>query len=363
LRGNVLKAAEYYQEAYRLYQSWHDEVRAAQIQANRGAMLIEYGKPDEGIDDIENAFPVLGKLRDRRFQILCLRARATYYRNQGRHKEAMRELNMGLQLASAQNLAEPMGLMRTFLAVSQLEMGEYDQARQSLLHALKDGTGRQITEARIRLARTYVRLGDFAQADEELQRAERELQASPNASRQSLLSLVRGEWAFESGRPSRELRASFERARAVVPEPLRELEPSAIEARAYLGFMHAGRLDLGRQMIRDSIRAAESLRQLSLQARCRLLLAEIETAQRRFRDAHELLNQIPREDDERTLGPDLRAQSHYLRGRLESAQGNIAAADQNAAAAQELIRKLEERLPQEYRALFAKRQTVRRLLR
>ena len=277
----------------------------------------------------------------------------------------MRELNMGLQLASAQNLAEPMGLMRTFLAVSQLEMGDYDQARQSLLHALKDGTGRQITEARIRLARTYVRLGDFAQADEELQRAERELQASPNASRQSLLSLVRGEWAFESGRPSRELRASFERARDVVPEPLRELEPSAIEARAYLGFMHAGdgRLDLGRQMIRDSIRAAENLRQLSLQARCRLLLAEIETAQRRFPEAHELLDQIPREDDERTLGPDLRAQSHYLRGRLENAQGNIAAADQNAAAAQELIRTLEERLPQEYRALFAKRQTVRRLVR
>ena len=121
-----------------------------------------------------------------------------------------------------------------------------------------------------------------------------------------------------------------------------------------------GRLDLGRQMIRDTYRAAENLRQLSLQARCRLLLAEIETAQRRFPEAHELLNRFLAKTMSGRFGPDLRAQSHYLRGRLENAQGNIAAADQNAAAAQEPIPNLRSGF---HSALFAKRQTVRRLVR
>ena len=104
--GNRLEAADYYQQAYKLYQSWHDESRAARIQANRGALLIEYGNPDEGILDVRNALSVSEKTGDRNFQTFCLRVIATYLRNQGRHKEAIDELNRGLAIARERNLAE-----------------------------------------------------------------------------------------------------------------------------------------------------------------------------------------------------------------------------------------------------------------
>ena len=358
--GNRLEAADYYQQAYKLYQSWHDESRAARIQANRGALLIEYGNPDEGILDVRNALSVSEKTGDRNFQTFCLRVIATYLRNQGRHKEAIDELNKGLAIARERNLAENVTVMTIFLALSQFQTADYDAARRSLLDALKDGTGRRSTEARIRLAQTYVRLGDFAAAEAELAIGERELRAAPNNELRALLSLVRGEWAHES-RHVAEARTSFEKASALWVETLPE--PSAVEARAYLGFMNAaaGRVDAGRQAIRTSIKAADELGHLSLRVRCRLLLAEIEIVQRNFGDANDLLNAIASDEGGRTIGPELRARTHYLQAKLQAARGDVAGAAASTEAARSLIRGLEAQLPENYRASFAKREAVQRL--
>ena len=76
-RGNWMKGADYYEEACRLYQLWHDESRALQIQANRGAMLIEYGKPEDGFRDVTNALLTSERLGDRNFSGL-LPPRAIY---------------------------------------------------------------------------------------------------------------------------------------------------------------------------------------------------------------------------------------------------------------------------------------------
>ena len=66
--GQRQTAAGYYQQAYKVYQSWRDELRAAQTQANRGAMLIEYGNPEEGLRDAQNARAVAESLKTRRFR-------------------------------------------------------------------------------------------------------------------------------------------------------------------------------------------------------------------------------------------------------------------------------------------------------
>ena len=95
--------------------------------------------------------------------------------------------------------------------------------------------------------------------------------------------------------------------------------------------------------------------------RCRLLLAEIEIVQRRFGDANDLLNAIASDEGGRTIGPELRAQTHYLQARLQAARGDVAGAAASTEAARALIRGLEEQLPENYRALFAKREAVQRL--
>ena len=41
--GNRSRASDYYQQSFRLYESLGDEARAAQIQANRAALLIQSG--------------------------------------------------------------------------------------------------------------------------------------------------------------------------------------------------------------------------------------------------------------------------------------------------------------------------------
>jgi serine/threonine protein kinase/tetratricopeptide (TPR) repeat protein len=362
LSGERQKAADFYQQAYKLYQSWHDETRAARIQANRGALLIEYGNPEEGILDVRNALTVTERLGDRRYQTFCLRVIATYCRNQGRLSEAIRELNRGLAIAKERNLADNVTVMTTLLALSQFDSGDYDSARQSLLEALKGGTGRRSTEARIRLARTYVYLGDRAAAERELQLAAQELDASPNEELRSLISLVRAEWEMESQR-SREARAHLEEGTAAWNDALPE--PSAVEARAYLGFLLAadGQLERGRQLIVSSVEAAGKLQHVALEARCRLFLASIEIGRGRLKEANELLNSIPEDNAERTLSPELRAEVHASRGRLQAARGDVDASTWSLDAARTTIRRLAERLPENYRSSFAAREAIKRFQR
>jgi tetratricopeptide (TPR) repeat protein len=359
--GNRDKAAEYYRQAYTLYQSWHDESRAARIQANRGAMLIEYGNPEEGVLDVKNALSVSEKLKDRNFETFCLRVIATYYRNQGRHTDAITELNKGLAIARERNLAENVTMMTTFLALSQFEMGDYDGARQSLVNALKDGTGRGSTEARIRLARAYVRLGDVSAAAGELETAERDIQKSPNKPLQALLSLVRGERAYEL-RTRDEARTSFEQASALWGDGVPE--PAAVEARAYAGYLEAraGRVDRGRERLQSALDAARRLGQLSIEVRSLLLLADLAIDRGRLMEASDLLDAVPEDQGGRTIGPELRAQTYMMQSRVQAARGELEAAKTNVASARERIRAIVERLPEQYRPLFEGRQTVRQIL-
>jgi serine/threonine protein kinase/tetratricopeptide (TPR) repeat protein len=358
--GNWMEGAEYYAQAYKLYQGWRDESRAAQIQANRGALLIDYGSPKEGLADVQNALPILERLGDRRFQTFCLRVIATYYRNQGRLEEATRELNKGLAIARERNLVDNVTVMTTLLAQTQFDDGDYDSARRSLLEALKSGTGRRSTEARIRLARTYIHLGDLAAADGELQTADRELTASPNNALRSLFWLVRGEWSKESNRAT-DAHASFEKASTYWVEALPE--PSAVEARGYLGFVSVGegKTDAGRRLLQSSIEAARKLAHRSLEARTRLLLAETEIASGRLKQAADALNAIPPDDATQTIGPELRARVHSLWVRHHTALGNTDDAVRSAQAARMSIGSILERLPENYRASFAARAIVQRV--
>src|SRR5439155_2178453 len=67
--GKYSSALDYYNRSHELFDRFGDEPRAAQIQANIGAILVEYaGKIDEGLRDINNALGVFRKLNDRKFE-------------------------------------------------------------------------------------------------------------------------------------------------------------------------------------------------------------------------------------------------------------------------------------------------------
>jgi tetratricopeptide (TPR) repeat protein len=355
--GNYSMGADYYLQAYKIYQSWRDEARAAQIQANRGSMLIEHGGPDEGVLDVKNALAVFDRLGDRRFQTFCLRALATYYRNQGRFNDATRELNKGLAIARERNLAENVTIMTTLLGLVQFDEGDYDNARKSLLDALKGGTGRRSTEARIRLARTYIYIGDLKAADSELQLADQEVQASANDALRSLWSLVRGEW-FRASKRLSEARSAFEQASASSTGTL--LEPPVVEARANLGFMqmNEGTGDTGLRLLESSIDAARKLASRALEARGHLLLAQAADARGRLTEAERALDLIPADDGEQTIGHELRAEVHLMRARLQRARGEADAAARSTEAARALIREMRNKLPESDRALFSARELV-----
>jgi ATP/maltotriose-dependent transcriptional regulator MalT len=355
-----MKGLNYYEQAYPLYQGWRDEARAAQVQANRGALLIEHGNLAQGVLDVKNALRVFENLGDRRFQTFALRVLATYYRRQGQLKDASRELNKGLAIARERNLADSVTVMTTMLALTQFDDGDYEEARRSLLDALKGATGRRSTEARIHLARTYVRLGDLAAAESDLRMAEQELNASPNDALAALLWLVRGEWSIE-GNHTRDGRSSFEKASMLWQGSFPE--PAAVEARAHLGFLDAveGRIDGGHQMLRSSIEGADKLAHRSLRVRCYLLLADAEIARGQLRAAAEALGAIPPDDATATIGPELRAQVYDVSGRLQQALGDPIAAAKSADAARAAIGSIAKRIPVDRRAAFEARPLVQRI--
>ena len=142
-------------------------------------------------------------------------------------------------------------------------------------------------------------------------------------------------------------------------------EPSAVEARAYLGFLYAseGQVERGRQLMASTIETADKLGHVSLAARCRLFLASIEISRGRLNEANELLNSIPEDTGERTLSPELRAEVHASRGRLQAARGDVDAATWSVDAARVTIRKLAERLPENYRASFTAREAIKKFER
>ncbi|HLG55660.1 MAG TPA: protein kinase [Vicinamibacterales bacterium] len=359
-RGDPMRAADDYRRAYELYQQWREEPRAAQIQANRGSMLIDSGNPVEGILDVRNALAVFQKYTDRDYEVFCLRVIATYYRNQGRYQDAENELRKARAIASQWNLTDKVTQVATHIALVRFDLGDYGTALQLQADALKGGTAVRDTETRIRLARTRTRLGDFAAADADLTRAEMELELSPNTVLRPLLSMVRGEWAYESLRPA-EARSHMQRA----SEPWAATQPevTAVEAHAYVGMVRAleGDGDGGRSMVRASLEAAEKLGQLALQTRCRLLMVEIDVVQSRFDQADEALKAIPPDTDGRSIGPELRAEVHYWRSRIQAGRGDAASARSEAAAAKALIDTIRRGLPESYRESFGARPSVGRL--
>jgi tetratricopeptide (TPR) repeat protein len=327
--GNRSRAAEYYRESYQLYEALGDQTRAAEIQANRAALVIAYGDdPADGLREAENALAVSRKLGNKDFETFGLQLVALHEQRAGRHTAAEREFNRAIAIAQERNLTEKVGSLRNLLARSRMAIGDYRGARDLLEKALAGPNERQTAvEAAIQLARVQLRLGATDDARESLRRIS--TADAADTGMMPLLHLALGETEYEAGALT-DARAHFEKAAASAGDELPD--PSALEAQAYLGLVMAleGRVAAGRRLVEATL--DRSSQRLHLGALARVFLARIDVGQRRLDAALNTLQQIPADDAERTIGPKLRAEVQYWRSRAMAARGDAAAGAEAAAA-------------------------------
>ena len=356
---NMAAALDYYGESSKLFEALGDNRRAAQAQANSGNLRIRFGdRPEQGLRDMQNALAVVQKVGDRIFEVFCLQGIASYYRQTGNHAEAERQLNRALSLVGEQDLNGRFASLTRDIGRSLIETADYAGARTRLTEASRDPARTDSTSARIYLAQAHLRLGDFSAARADLQRAG-DLQREQNAAAVlPLLEAVQGELAYETGALD-EARSWFAKASARWTNAFPDA--ASVAARSYLALLdaRAGRDGRGRSAIQESLDHARRVADYPQEARSRIALAQISIAGRRFDEALARLDEIPPEDDSRTLGPELRAQVRYWRGEALLGRGDRVGAVAEFDAARKLLMDLQASLPAEHREGFASRRDIR----
>ena len=357
--GERARALAYYRDSQARYEALGDQARAAEIQANIGAILISYGgAPSEGLRDVENALAVFRRVGNRNFEVVAAQTTAEYFRYSGRHGDAERELNRAIALSRERDLQYEIATSLVLRARSRFDVADYTAAHELLLQALPNAPGRDARNARILLARILIRLGDLAAAGKQLEAAGDQVRSSDDSGPLPQLRLAAGELAYESGQLS-EARERFAEASALWVDDLPD--PASVEARAYLGLVDAlmGRRASGRALVSAALDQAVHVGYLALTAKCRMYLARLDIEERRFDDALQRLDQIPADDSGRTLGAELRAQERYWRSRALSGKGDSISAAQHAKAAQDAIGSITTSMPEAVRRSFLDRPDIR----
>ena len=349
--GERARAADYYQQSAKLYEAQGDETRAAEIQTNRATLLVTYGSTSaEVVRDARNALAVLQKVGDKKFEIAALQAIATADRNAGRHADAERGLNRALAIARERDFKDDLAESTVDLARSRLELGNYASALDLLTQALGDGSGPVAPSARVLLARTLTRLGDFTAAQAALDAASNDAERVGEKALVPSLQTAYGELAYEAGN-LRDAREHFERASVLWTDDLPH--PDSVLARAYLGLLDAldGRLDRARTELGASLDHAREAGWLALDIHCRIFLARVDVMAGRFADASTTLRDVAADGD-RAIGPELQAQVHSWRARALDRRGDPDGAMREMDAARAMLERLRTLVPDRYRRSF-----------
>jgi predicted negative regulator of RcsB-dependent stress response len=271
--GDRTQQLEYQQQSARLFEAQGQQQRAAELDANVGAVFIAYaGRSEEGVRRVQNALSVSQKLGNTNFELFAARLIASSDRYAGRYDDAERGLNRALNLAKERDLDDYIRTISLELARLRVDQGRYADAIQLLSGTIGDTTQASATPSLILRGEAATRLRDFAAAQRDLDQADRNLQAGADPEFLPLLYAAQGRLAYESGR-LRDARASFSRASAFWKDDLPEAD--SVEARAMLGFLDVmdGRTEAGRAEISQSLAQAQRMGRQALEARCRELLA------------------------------------------------------------------------------------------
>jgi tetratricopeptide (TPR) repeat protein len=353
--GHRQQAMEFYRLSSLAHEAVGNQLRAARVQINRAQLRIDFGSdPDGAFREVENALAVFVDQGDRNYQVFSRQAMGAYYRYVARYAEAEQELRKALAIAGERDLKEDIVALNIDLARSYFDQGDYGTAVM-LLEPIGDGFDQQSLHAWIRLARTRLRLGDFTAARALLRKADEDVAKRKETEYRPVLYATLGELEYESDRLP-EARAHFARAAAMWTDDLPD--PASVEARAYVGLIDAlrGRIASGRSAIESSLAQAVKMRQVAIEARCRIFLAQLLLREKSASDALRELNEIKRD----TVRGELLAQSHYWRG---MALGGITSeANTEKQRAKTLVEEAAAKLSERDRQGFLARRDLKRII-
>ncbi len=356
--GQRATAVKYYQDSFKKFEMLGSQQEAAWNQTNAAGILIEYGgDAQQGLRDAQNALVVFQKMGDKAFEVFARRLIALWYRYRGQPDAALRELAMALNIAKERDLDTTVTQVILDIARVNNDMARYGSAQELLLQIKRDVPTLENVHAQIELGRVRTRLGQFEAAGTDLTEALDDLQRAGDTGSLPLLYFTRGELAYESGRDV-DARRAFTQAATFWVDDLPEA--ASVEARAYLGLLDAmqGQLARGRSSVAASLDQARRMGRVALEARCRVLLARIELAANRPKDAIQTLASIAPEGD-LTLGPELRAQIHHWRGEALARAGDRTAAGVEAGNARRLADELGKLVPLSNRKALMSRPDIR----
>jgi tetratricopeptide (TPR) repeat protein/tRNA A-37 threonylcarbamoyl transferase component Bud32 len=355
-QGAIDRAVSFYRRSADTFQRVGDERRAAQQQANSGALRIAYGiEVDVAFRDVQNALAVVRRLGDTTFEVNCLEAIGAYYRHAGRFEEAERDLNVALSLAKSRSLGQRVSTATLALARVSFERGDYATARRRALEVIGEGA-RTGAQAVTLLGRIHTRLGAFDEATKNFVDAEADIAKRRDLDLRAPLEFARGELAYESNRRA-DARAHF----ADVVKSANPADDVVVWSRSYLALLEAldGRRPEARSMLEASVREAQRRRRVILELTSRVFLARTNLIDRRLDAAKADLGEQA-DAREVGLGTELRAYLAYWRSRAGAADRVGGESGVNEARA--LIEDLRRSLPESYRDRFAARPDIRVIL-
>jgi tetratricopeptide (TPR) repeat protein len=361
LLGRTSDVLKYYQQSRDLYQQMGDERRAAEQEANSAGLLVDHGSnQDETLRRIRNARATFQKLGHMDFVVFTMEMEAASHTHAGRHGEGRRQLLEALSRAKERKLATRVVSITVRLANSYITTSEYEPARTLLEEAAKSDAGQNDLDVAVTLARLDARLGDFDNARERLARALAGIKMSGQNALLPLVYTALGELEYEAGAPER-ASSYFEKSGDFWIDDLPDA--ASVEAKCYQGMLdaRARNAQAAERVVQNAMAQARNMGRLDLEARCRIQLARVYYAERRFTDVVGILDGIPLEGD-RTVGGEVQAEVHYWRSRAAAARGDRDAYEAEAALSHKLVDMVRSSLPETFRERFWSKASIREVV-
>jgi tetratricopeptide (TPR) repeat protein len=336
--------------------------RAAPIQANAGAALIDFGDdPETGFRLVDNALRVNQQVGNDNGEVFALQVIAAYHRYTGQQARAEQLLSQAIATSERAGLRQFLWSLRLDQSRSRYELADYVAARDIVNAGIGATTGRLRVQADVWLSQILMRMGDVPGARALLSAAGR-YQQQEDVTTPMLIRTALGELEYESGN----FPAAREHFRAAASAWRDELpHQRSVEALAYAGFLDVvlGRPGPGAAALERACARAQVTQRVNLVTRCAVFRARIALRAGRAREALEALRGAPQDTEQRTINPELRAHVRYWTGRALQARGDAAGAARELAEARRIIDVIRRRLPTETADAFGARVDVREVLR
>ena len=160
----------------------------------------------------------------------------------------------------------------------------------------------------------------------------------------------------------REAREYFNRSLAFWTDDLPD--PSSIEAKAYIGLLDAleGKNAAGRSVASQALEQARKIKFLSLEARCRLIVAAIDVQAKNYDAVRETLEPLGGQVENR-LGPEILVRKHFLSGQALAGRNDQAGADREVAIARTKLEQLTRNIDDGRRKTLLARPDLQQIVR